>query len=131
MNNGFNLRNYAATKLKYLRETNNMTQDDLAEQISKRIDKEVKRQTVSLYENGERGMNQDILFALSDIFDVSINVFFPETTNKMKHDDFFDGRKLYLKKRKILREIEAKYNRIMNYFERSRMQYEYWLKHTI
>ena len=43
----------------------------------------------------------------------------------MKHDDFFDERKLYLKKRKILREIEAKYNRIMNYFERSRMQYEY------
>lgn len=88
MNNGFNLRNYAATKLKYLRETNNMTQDDLAEQISKRIDKEVKRQTVSLYENGERGINQDILFALSDIFNVSINVFFPETTNKMKHDDY-------------------------------------------
>lgn len=88
MKNNINLRNYAANKLKYLREANNMTQDELAEKLSNRIDKEIKRQTVSLYENGERGMNQDVLFALSDIFDVSINVFFPNTTSKKQHEEY-------------------------------------------
>ena len=94
MKNNINLRNYAANKLKYLREINNMTQDELAEKLSNRIDKEVKRQTISLYENGERGMNQDVLFALSDIFDISINVFFPSTTSKKQHEEY----------KKILRE---------------------------
>ena len=59
------------------------------------------------------------------LYERKIKTQFSIIENKLKHDDFFDGRKLYLKKRKILREIEAKYNRIMNYFERSRMQYEY------
>lgn len=88
MKNNIDLRNYAANKLKSLREINNMTQDDLAEKLSNRIEKEVKRQTISLYENGERGMNQDVLFALSDIFDVSINVFFPNTTSKKQHEEY-------------------------------------------
>lgn len=88
MKNNIDLRNYAANKLKYLRETNNMTQDELAEKLSNRIDKEIKRQTISLYENSERGMNQDVLFALSDIFDVSINVFFPNTTSKKQHEEY-------------------------------------------
>lgn len=77
MNNEINLRLYASNKLKNLRENNNMTQDELADKISLRIKKEVKRQTVSLYENGDRGMNQDVLFAIADIFDTSINDFFP------------------------------------------------------
>lgn len=77
MNNDINLKNYAANKLKSLRDKNNMTQDELADKISSYLDKEVKRQTISLYENGDRGMNQDILFALSDIFNVSVDTFFP------------------------------------------------------
>lgn len=88
MNNEVNLRSYAANKLKHLREFNNITQDELADKLSKKIGKEVKRQTVSLYENGDRGMNQDVLFALSDIFDVSINVFFPNTKRKEQHDEY-------------------------------------------
>lgn len=88
MNNEINLRSYAANRLKYLRESNNITQDELADKLSKKIGKEVKRQTVSLYENGDRGMNQDVLFALSDIFDVSINVFFPNNEKKKNHEEY-------------------------------------------
>lgn len=77
MSKDFNLRIFSANKLKNLREKNNMTQDDLAEKLCQRLGETITRQTVSLYENGKRGMNQDILFALSDIFNVSINTFFP------------------------------------------------------
>lgn len=77
MSKDFNLRIFSANKLKNLRENNNMTQDDLAEKLCQRLGETITRQTVSLYENGKRGMNQDILFALSDIFNVSINTFFP------------------------------------------------------
>lgn len=77
MNKDVNLRMFSANKLKSLRENNNMTQDDLAEKLCQRLGETITRQTVSLYENGKRGMNQDILFALSDIFNISINTFFP------------------------------------------------------
>ena len=77
MNKDVNLRMFSANKLKHLRENNNMTQDDLAEKLCQRLGETITRQTVSLYENGKRGMNQDILFALSDIFNISINTFFP------------------------------------------------------
>ena len=80
MENKIDLRKYAANKLKNLREKSSMTQDELADKLSLKIKKDIKRQTISLYENGDRGMNQDILFAVSDIFDVSINDFFPPTT---------------------------------------------------
>lgn len=80
------LRMFSANKVKYYREKEGMTQDELAEKVSKQIGKEVKRQTISLYENGERGMNQDILFTLADIFNISINDFFPDTTNKENKD---------------------------------------------
>lgn len=86
MNSELNLRTFASNKLKKLREENNMTQDELAEKIAMRINKKVKRQTISLYENGDRGMNQDILFALSDIFNVSINVFFPPINKEQKKE---------------------------------------------
>lgn len=77
MNKDFNLRMFAANKLKNLRENNSMTQDELAEKLCQKLGETITRQTVSLYENGKRGLNQDILFALSDIFNVSINTFFP------------------------------------------------------
>ena len=79
MNNQVDLRKFASNKLKHLRELYQMTQDELAEKLSIKVNKDIKRQTVSLYENGDRGMNQDILFALADIFNVSINDFFPSS----------------------------------------------------
>ncbi len=81
-----NLRKYAAKKLKELRERY-MTQDELAEKLSLLENKEIKRQTISLYENGERGMNQDILFDVAKIFGVPISYFFPTINNSEKSVD--------------------------------------------
>lgn len=53
--------------LKNLREKNNLTQEELAEQIH------VTRQAVSRWETGETQPNTDTLKLLSQVFDVSIN----------------------------------------------------------
>ena len=53
--------------LKNLCEKNNLTQEELAEQIH------VTRQAVSRWETGEMQPNTDTLKLLSQVFDVSIN----------------------------------------------------------
>lgn len=65
------LSKYIGSKIKELRIRNNYTQDYLAELLS------TTRQSISRYENGDRKANQDLLFELADIFNVSINDFFP------------------------------------------------------
>jgi len=65
------LAKYVGEQIKKFRERRNMTQDDLAERLG------TTRQSISRYEIGERKANQDILFALSDIFGVAVNDFFP------------------------------------------------------
>lgn len=83
---------YSANKLKELRERK-MSQQELAEELSRRLKKKVSRQSISRYENGERKINQDILFNLSEIFEVPISYFFPavknddDTTNKIIYED--------------------------------------------
>lgn len=83
---------YSANKLKELRERK-MSQQELAEELSRRLKKKVNRQSISRYENGERKINQDILFNLSEIFEVPISYFFPavknddDTTNKIIYED--------------------------------------------
>lgn len=69
------LNQFIGNTIKTLRESRNMTQEDLAERLS------VTRQTISRYENGDRKTDQDVLFCLSEIFQVSINDFFPHTNN--------------------------------------------------
>ena len=61
-----------------------MTQDELAQELSQRIcdEKGISRQSVSRYETGDRKANQDVLFLLSDIFDITINDFFPNRKDK-------------------------------------------------
>ena len=71
MKNENDLRKYAGNVIKKLREHKNMTQDELAEELN------TTRQAVSRYENGDRGVNQDLLFKLSSIFKVPIDEFFP------------------------------------------------------
>lgn len=71
-----NLNEYIGSQIKRLRESRNMTQDALAEKLG------TTRQSISRYESGNRKTNQDMLFDLSDIFNVSINEFFPNTKNK-------------------------------------------------
>ena len=53
--------------IKNLREKNNLTQEELAEQVH------VTRQAVSRWETGETHPNTDTLKLLSKVFDVSIN----------------------------------------------------------
>lgn len=65
------LAKYVGEQIKKFRERRNMTQDDLAEKLG------TTRQSISRYEIGERKANQDILFALSDIFGVAVDDFFP------------------------------------------------------
>lgn len=71
-----------------------MTQQELASELTKlKIKREnilfkekiinkvdntpIIRATISKYENGKLGMNQDILYDLSNIFDVTVDKFFP------------------------------------------------------
>ena len=70
------LSKYVGNKIKELRERNNYTQDYLAELLN------TTRQSVSRYENGDRKANQDVLFDLAEIFNVSINTFFPDSKAK-------------------------------------------------
>src|SRR5690625_3068554 len=65
------LKRYIGIKIKEFREKRGMRQDGLADLLG------TTKQTVSRYERGERQANQDILFQLSDIFNVSIDDFFP------------------------------------------------------
>lgn len=62
---------YAGNKLRYLRESKRLRQEDLADRMG------IKKQTISRYETGERKMNQDVLFELAEIFNVTIDEFFP------------------------------------------------------
>lgn len=65
------LQKYVGEKIKEFRLKRGMSQEELADLLG------TTKQTVSRYETGERKANQDILFKLSDIFNVSIDDFFP------------------------------------------------------
>ena len=69
------INKYIADKIKYYRNQRNLTLEDLADKLGTTF------QTVSRYENGERRTNNDVLFSLSKIFNISINDFFPPIDN--------------------------------------------------
>lgn len=69
------LKKYIGEKIREIRLKRGMEMEDLAERL------ETTKQTVSRYELGDRQANQDILFKLSDIFDVSVDYFFPPKEN--------------------------------------------------
>lgn len=62
---------YIGQKIKEFRTKAKMTQSDLASAL------DTTKQTISRYEKGDRKAGQDTLFALCDIFNVSIDDFFP------------------------------------------------------
>lgn len=66
-----NINNFAAEKLKELRQKKNLTQEELAEDLN------ITQQQVARYENGLRNFKQEFLFKLANYFKVSINDFFP------------------------------------------------------
>lgn len=81
------LKKYIGNQIKTFRKSAGFTQDELAKRLN------TTKQTISRYEKGERKANQDMLFKLCDIFDVSIDDFFPavsknavEFTNSIPDD---------------------------------------------
>lgn len=81
------LKKYIGNQIKTFRKSAGFTQDELAKRLN------TTKQTISRYEKGERKANQDMLFKLCDIFNVSIDDFFPvlsknavESTNFIPDD---------------------------------------------
>nr|DAG95433.1 MAG TPA: Helix-turn-helix XRE-family like protein [Crassvirales sp.] len=118
MKNESDLRKYAGSVIRKLRERKNMSQDELAEQLN------ITRQAISRYENGDRGVNQDLLFQLASIFNVKIDEFFPPLNNnyskqKITKEEEFNLLKDTLKKKGFLDEnedlSEENYNRLIDF----------------
>lgn len=66
-----NLSMYIGNKIKHFRNLNKWTQTELGERI------EVGKGTISHYENGIRTPDQDKLFELAEVFQISIDDLFP------------------------------------------------------
>ena len=75
------LARYAGEKIKQLRISHGMTQEDLANKL------DIGKSAVSNYEKGYRKPKQSLIFTLANTFDVSINYFFPETTENISQSE--------------------------------------------
>lgn len=75
------LARYAGEKIKQLRISHGMTQEDLANKL------DIGKSAVSNYEKGYRKPKQSLIFKLANTFDVSINYFFPETTENISQSE--------------------------------------------
>lgn len=62
---------YFGARLRYLRKSENTTQQELADSIG------VAKSTISMYENGQREPDFETLEALADHFNVDMRTFFP------------------------------------------------------
>lgn len=72
------LAKYIGTKIKEFRTSRGMTQEELAELMG------TTKQSIGRYEKGLRRANQDSIFDLAEIFDRSIDDFFPNMSeNKL------------------------------------------------
>lgn len=69
------LSKYVGSQIRRLREQRGWDQEKLAGKLN------TSRVSISRYESGLRKANQDTLFDLADIFNVSINEFFPRPEN--------------------------------------------------
>ena len=67
---------YIGNKIRYYRNENKMTQDDLAKKLG------LGKGTISNYESGYRTPQESRLFELAEVLGVSINDLFPPTTNE-------------------------------------------------
>jgi len=73
--NGNELRKHIGKKINYYRKKKGLTQLDLGNKVG------VKNSTISDYERGKISPDQDVLFRLSEFFEVSIDDFFPPKQN--------------------------------------------------
>lgn len=72
------LNKYVGAKIKQFRLEKKLTQSQLADYLN------TTKQTISRYENGDRKANQDVLFELTELFEKSIDDFFPNQTVNQK-----------------------------------------------
>lgn len=68
-----NLAVYIGNKIRYYRNLNKMTQQDLADKVG------ISKAAISNYESGYRTPQQNRMFELSEALGVSINGLFPPT----------------------------------------------------
>lgn len=73
---------YASNKLKKLRSTKNLTQEELAEELG------VTQQQIARYENGQRNFKQDFLVKLAEYFNVPVSDFFADEANTIEKTHF-------------------------------------------
>ena len=64
---------YLGARLKYLRKSENITQQQLATALG------IAKSTVSMYENGQREPDFETLEMISDYFNVDMRTFFPNS----------------------------------------------------
>lgn len=76
--NDINITEFVANKIKSFRENKNITQKELAEALN------TTQQSIARYESGERKADQNVLFAMANYFNTSINDFFPPINTKNK-----------------------------------------------
>lgn len=69
------LSKFVGEKIREYRKKNNMTQKELGAKIG------VKNNTISAYERGAISPEQDMLFELSKVFNISISDLFPQKEN--------------------------------------------------
>ncbi|MEB7428337.1 helix-turn-helix domain-containing protein [Enterococcus faecalis] len=71
-----NLAMYAGNKIKELRKRDKITQGELAKKIG------IGKSAISNYESGYRMPKQDLLFKLANVFNESVDIFFPNFINE-------------------------------------------------
>ena len=69
-----NLSKYIGGKIKFYRNEKKLTQEELAKKLG------TKKATISNYETGYRSPQQDMLFELAKVLEISINDLFPQTS---------------------------------------------------
>lgn len=72
------LSKYVGSQIKKLRESRGMDQQAFAEKIG------TSRVNLARYESGSRKANQDILFQISEAFNINISYFFPLPDNSVE-----------------------------------------------
>lgn len=76
-------------RLRNLRTLHGMSQHKLADELSKRIGKELSGDAIGSYERGERRITNDILEGLADIFNCSIDYLVGRSDVEEIQDDEF------------------------------------------
>ncbi|GHV98540.1 hypothetical protein lacNasYZ03_09330 [Lactobacillus nasalidis] len=109
----FELSAYIGKQIKTFREQKGWTTQDLADRLH------TSRVTVTRYETGARKANQDMLYKMSELFNVSVDDFFPprdgekqqsETVEQaLSHVMSFDGKPVTDRDRAVLRQIAEAY----------------------